>query len=238
MRPLPRRLALIALLATALFIPGSAGAFPLRDCTLELTSLDADGGALDSATGPSADATSDDPFLVDLDGSVAWNGTMGSQTITNYTWHVEVFGIPTPLRSEGANEEGKTDGDGTVDVSNNLPFRPAGLFYVSGEISGDGGSCSGSGWFKIAGEPVSSVPFWLAVALIILGVILIAVGARGGWVPALLGGLLFGVGLAGLMIGLSTMPLGSFTVVGSVVLGLLIGVLAAGLGSRRASMPA
>ncbi len=238
MRPLPRHLPLAALLATALLIPGSAAAFPLRDCTLELTSLDADGGALDSATGPSADATSDDPFLVDWDGTVVWNGTMGSQTIKNYSWHVEFFGIPTPLRGQGSNDDGKTDGDGTVDVSSNLAFRPSGLFYISGEISGDGGSCSGSGWMKIAGEPVSSVPFWLAVVLIVLGVILIAVGARGGWVPALLGGLLFGVGLAGLMIGLSTMPLGSLTVIGSVVLGLLIGLLAAGLGSRRASMPA
>jgi len=235
MRPFPRRLALVAVVAIALVIPGSVAAFPLTNCTLELTSLYADGNALDSATGGAADATQDDPFMVDWDGQVVWNGTTGSQEIKNNSWHVDVFGVPTPLRGGGPNDEGDTGGDGTVDVSSNLPFRFAGLFFVSGELSGEGGSCAGSGWMKIAGDPVGTVPFFLALALVVLGAILIAVGARGGWLPALVGGLLFGVGLAMLLIGFSTLPVGSLTVAGSVALGLLIGALSAALGrSRRA----
>lgn len=239
MRPFPRRLAFTAVLAAALLVPGSAAAFPLSNCTLELTSLDAEGLAIDSATGPSGDATLADPFVVAWDGEVLWNGTMGSQVITNNSWHVEVFGIPTPLRGGSPNDEGKTDGEGTVDVSSNLPFAVTGTFFVSGGMSGEGGSCTGSGWVKFDGQPVGTVPFYLAIALIVIGAILIAVGARGGWLPALVGGLLFGIGLAGLLVGLSILPLGELTVVGSVVLGLVIGALAAWLGgSRRASIPA
>jgi hypothetical protein len=235
MRPFPRRLALVATLAAALLIPGSAAAFPLTNCTLELTSLDSEGLALDSATGGSADATQEDPFIVAWDGEVLWNGTMGSQVIKDNSWHVDVFGIPTPLRGGGANDEGKTDGEGTVDVSSNLPFTVSGLFFVSGDLTGEGGSCAGSGWLKLDGDPVGTVPFFLALALVVLGAVLIAVGARGGWLPALVGGLLFGIGVAMLLVGFSTLPIGSLTVAGSVVLGLLIGALSAWLGrSRRA----
>jgi hypothetical protein len=238
MRPFPRRLGLVATLATALLIPGSAAAFPLTNCTLEVTSVDAAGAAVDSATGPSGDASQEDPFIVDWDGKVVWNGTTGSQVITDNSWFVNVYGIPTPLRGSGANEEGKADGEGTVDVSTSLPFKLTGLYYISGEIGGEGGSCSGSGWVKLEGDPVGTVPFFLAIALIVLGAVLIAVAGRGGWLPGLVGGLLFGVGVAGLLVGLSTVPLGSLTVPVTILLGLLIGALAAMLGSRRASMPA
>lgn len=233
MRPFPRRLAFLAVLAMTLMIPGSAGAFPLTNCSLELTSLDAEGVVLDSAAGGASDASQTDPFIVDWEGTVVWNGTTGEQVIKNNSWHVDVFGVPTPLRGGSPNDEDDTNGDGTVDVSANLPFRFAGLFFVSGELSGEGGSCAGSGWMKIAGDPVGTVPFFLALALVVLGAILIAVGARGGWLPALVGGLLFGVGVAMLLVGFSTLPIGSLTVAGSVALGLLIGALAAGLGRSR-----
>lgn len=241
MRPFPRRLALLVVLAMALLIPGSAAAFPLTNCTLELTSLDENGNAVDSSTGPSADATLDDPFLVDWDGSVVWNGTMGSQVIKNHSWHVDVFHFPTPLRGGDPNEDGDPNGDGTVDVSANAPFQLTGTFFVSGEISGEGGSCVGSGWFKIVGEPVGTVPFFLALVLLVGGAILIAMGgARGSWGLALPGGFLFGLGLAGLLIMFSTLPLGSLTAAGMLALGLVIGALAAwtGRSRRRASRSA
>jgi hypothetical protein len=236
MRPFPRRLALVVVLALGLMVPGSAAAFPLTNCSLEITSLDIDGNPLDSAGSGAADATQDDPLIVDWDGDVVWNGTTGDQVIKNNSWHVDVFGFPTPLRGGDPNDAGKTDGQDRYDVSASAPFRLTGLFFVSGEMTGEGGSCAGSGWFKIAGDPVGTVPFFLAIGLVILGAILIALGSRGGWVPALVGGLLFGVGVAGLLVGLSALPLGSLTVPGMIVLGLLIGVLAAWTGrSRRAS---
>jgi hypothetical protein len=224
---------LLAVLAMALLIPGSAAAFPLTNCTLEITSLGSDGNALDSATGGATDATQDDPLIIDWEGDVLWNGTTGDQVIKNNSWHVDVFGFPTPLRGGDPNEAGETEGQDRYDVSASAPFRLTGLFFVSGEMTGEGGSCSGSGWFKIAGDPVGTVPFFLAIGLVVLGAILIALGSRGRWLPALLGGLLFGVGVAGLLVGLATLPLGSLTVPATIVLGLLIGVLAAWTGRSR-----
>ena len=218
-----------------LLIPGSAAAFPLTNCQLEITSLDIDGIPVDSASGGAADATQDDPFIVDWDGDVLWSGTTGDLVIKNNSWHVDVFGIPTPLRGGDANEAGETQGQDRYDVSASAPFRLTGLFYVSGELSGEGGSCSGGGWFKIPGEPVGSVPFLLAIVLIVLGAILIAVAARGGWLPGLVGGLLFGVGVAGLLVGFSTLPLGSLTVPATILLGILIGAVSAMLGRSRAT---
>jgi hypothetical protein len=234
MHPFPRRLVLLVVLAMGLMLPGSAAAFPLTNCTLELTSLDADGNALDAAVAGGADSTQENPFLVDWDGRVVWNGTMGSQVIKDHSWNVDVFHFPTPLRGGDPNEGGDTDGDGTVDVGSSAPFNLVGLFFVSGQISGEGGSCVGSGWFKIAGDPVGTVPFFLGLLLLILGAILIAFGgARGSWGLALPGGFLFGLGLAGLLIMFSTLPLGSLTVAATVVLGLLIGTLAAWTGRSR-----
>jgi len=234
MRPFPRRLAIVAVLALGLLIPGSVAAFPLTNCTLEITSLDIDGNVVDSASGGAADATQNDPFIVDWDGDVLWSGTTGDQVIKNNSWHVDVFGFPTPLRGGDPNDAGETDGQDRYDVSASAPFRLTGLFFVSGEMTGEGGSCTGSGWFKIPGEPVGTVPFFLAIALIILGAVLIAVAARGGWLPGLLGGLLFGVGVAGLLVGLSTLPIGSLTVPLTILLGILIGALSAMLGRSRA----
>jgi hypothetical protein len=234
MRPLPRRLAFVVVLALALLIPGSAAAFPLSDCTLELTSLDATGNALDSATGGTNDASFEDPFLVDWEGTVLWNGTMGSQVIKNHGWHVDVFHFPTPVRGGDPNEGGDTSGEGSVDVSANAPFRLTGSFYVSGEIKGEGGSCTGGGWFKIVGDPVGTVPFFLALALVVIGAIMIALGGgRGSWLLGLVGGFLFGLGVAMLLIGFSIMPIGSPTVAATLALGLLIGALAAWSGRSR-----
>lgn len=234
MRPIPRRLALLVVLAMGLMIPGSAVAFPLTNCTLEITSLDIDGNALDSVAGGSADATQGDPFIVDWDGDVLWNGTTGDQVIKNNSWHVDIFGFPTPLRGGDPNDAGETDGQDRYDVSASAPFRLTGLFFVSGEMTGDGGSCTGSGWFRIAGDPVGTVPFFLALGLIVLGAIMIGLGgARGSWILALLGGLLFGFGLALLLVMFSTLPLGSLTVAAALVLGLAIGALAAWTGRSR-----
>lgn len=241
MRPVPRRLASLFVVSLMLLLPGSAAAFPLTNCTLELTSLDENGTVLDTAAAGGADSTQADPFLVDWEGRVVWNGTMGSQVIMDHSWNVDVFHFPTPLRGGDPNEGGDTDGDDTVDVSANAPFQLVGLFYVSGQISGEGGSCVGSGWFRIEGDPIGTVPFFVSLLLLVLGAILIALGGgQGSWLLGLLGGLLFGVGLAGLLILFGALPLGSITVPGTIVLGLLIGGVAAftGRSRRRAVAPA
>ena len=232
MRPALRRLALIALPALILLLPASANAFPLTNCTLTITSFDANGNQLAAATNGADDATQANPFVVDWDGTVAWTGTMGSQLITNHHWSVSVFNIPTPLSGGDANAGGKKDGAGTIQVGENLPFKLVGLFYVSGQISGTGGDCAGSGWMKLNGSPVGTIPFWVFLVLMVLGALLTFMGFRGSAAWAIIGGLLLGLGLAIGSIIFATMLVGSWTPVAAIGVGLVLGIVVAFIGPK------
>ena len=157
--------------------PPRRGVRAERRCTLELVSTDASGGPVDTAsgTGPAGGGTQDDPFLVDWDGTVSWDGTSGDQVFNNHAWQTFVFLVPTPVRGGDPNEDDDVTGNGTVGVSENAPFRIAGLYYVSGNIDGEGGThCDGSGWFKLTGNAVATIPFWVAVLIAVAGAVLIA----------------------------------------------------------------
>lgn len=225
MRPFPLRISRVVLATVVvLLLPASALAFPLSNCNLDLTSRNASGAPIDTATAGGSDATQADPFVVDWDGTVDWTGTMGSLVIKNHSWHVDVFGVPTPLRGNDPNDAGTTGSSDTVRVSANAPFRFTGLFYVSGEISGDGGSCTGSGWLRMEGDPIGTVPFFAGLALVLLGALLLAIGARGRWLAAVTGGLLLGLGVATLLVIFATLPLGAPTPLVVMALGLIIGI--------------
>jgi hypothetical protein len=227
MRPAVRRLAITALPILVLLFPAGASAFPLTSCTLDLTSVDADGATLDTATAGGADSTQADPFQVDWDGTVQWTGTTGSQAISDSDWGVSVFGIPTPLSGNETNEDGTVDGDGTVDVGVNLPFRVTGLFFVSGSISGTGGSCAGSGWMRLIGDPFGTTLFWLGLILIVLGLLALWRGYLGSAVLAILGGLLLGLGGAMMLVIYALMFVGEWTPLAALLVGILIGILTA-----------
>jgi hypothetical protein len=238
MRPVLRRLAFIALPALILLLPASASAFPLTSCTLDLTSLDKDGNVIDNATAGGADSTQADPFVVDWDGSVVWTGTMGSQVIKDHSWGVSVFNIPTPLSGGDPNEGGDTDGDGTVQVGENLPFELTGLFFVSGQIAGTGGSCAGSGWMKLNGDPVGTLAFWAFLILIVLGLLMMFMGYKGAGVLAIIGGLIFGVGGALGLIIFAMMLVGSWTPLAAIAVGLVLGIVVAMIGPKPTPTPA
>jgi hypothetical protein len=232
MRPCVRRPAALAI-SLLLLVPATALAFPLTSCSLSLTSLAADGRTLDTATGGADDATQADPFVVDWDGTVRWEGTTGAQTIRDNTWHVDVFGFPTPLRGGDPNEGGNRDDADTITVSASAPFRFTGLFYVAGEFTGAGGSCSGGGWLKVAGDPVGTVPFFAALALLVLGVVMLAVGMRGNVALAVVGGFFGGLGLAMLLIMFAVLPLGAATPMALLLIGLAVGVATGWIGRRQ-----
>lgn len=218
------RAALPAALLLALFVPGTASAFPFTNCTLALTAVDAHGAQVGTATGGGADSTQENPFTVDWDGTVSYDGTTGSQVIKNNSWHVDVFGLPTPLRGGSDNGDGNTKGSGSVGVSANAPFRITGLYYVSGEITGQGGSCAGSGWFKLAGDPVGTIPFFVGLILLVLGVLLVIAALMGSAVAGFIGGVVLGLGAAVMLVIYSVAPLGSATPVAVVVVGVVGGV--------------
>jgi hypothetical protein len=210
--------------------PPATLAFPLSGCTLTITSLDADGTAVDSAQGGGPDASMTAPLEVHWDGTIGWSGGTDAQVIRATSWHVDVFGLPTPLRGGEANEDGDTTGEDSIRIGEAVPFRYTGLFHVSGLLSGDGGSCSGEGWVRVVGNPMSTLPFLVALALLLVGVVLLAVGARGRWLPALAGGLLLGLGSMVLLVIYAVLPLAAATPPVVTLLGLLTGAGAGWLG--------
>ena len=166
-------LALLLLIATA----SPAAAFDLNGgCTLDLASTDASGAPLDTASGSPEGGdggTQEDPFLIDWDGQVAWNGTTGEVVFMNHTWGISVFNIPIPLQGGDQNAGGETVFTGSTGVSANAPFEFTGLYFVSGQVDGDGGAhCDGSGWFKLNGNPLATIPFWIAVLIAFIGLLL------------------------------------------------------------------
>ena len=179
MRPTVRAARAIAIASVALLLAAvPALAFEMNGgCDLALTSTDASGAPLDTATGgPSGGdgGTQDDPFLIDWEGSVSWTGSSGSLVFTNHTWQTYVFNIPIPVTGGDENSAGTTTAEGSADVSDNAPFQFTGLYYVSGQINGDGGAhCDGNGWFKLTGNPLTTIPFWVAVGIAAIGGVLL-----------------------------------------------------------------
>ncbi|HYC07377.1 MAG TPA: hypothetical protein VEG29_05580, partial [Candidatus Binatia bacterium] len=123
------------------------------------------------------------------------------------------------------NGDGDQSGTGTVGVSANAPFRFTGLYYVSGSISGQGGSCTGSGWLKLAGDPVGTIPFFVGVALLVLGVVLAALAIGGSMVAGLLAGIVLGLAAAILLVIFSVVPLGAVTPLVVLGVGIVLSVI-------------
>ena len=235
-----RRSILGAVLPAALLLlllPGTAQAFPLTTCSLDLLSNDGSGAGLDTASSGANDSTQDDPFEVDWEGSVVWDGTT-NVVIKNYTYSISVFNVPTPLQGGGTNDDENTQGDGTVGVAANSPFRAAGLYFVSGTYNGEGGSCTGSGWFRLLGDPVGTVPWIAGVALVVIGLLGLVAGIRGSLIIALIGGVLLGAGADLLLISYGVLPLAEFTPLVVLVIGLVLGGAVGFVGSRGEKGPA
>jgi hypothetical protein len=236
-----RRLFAVAMVLGSLVLLVGAGpvaAFPLNGCTMSLTSNDGAGAPIDSAASGGPVGSMDNPLIVDWDGSVVWSGTTGTQTIKNNSYHIEVFGIPTPFGGHADNGDGNQSGSGLVSIKDNAPFRFTGLYFVTGGISGAGGACDGNGWLKVTGDPVGTIPFFVGLVLVIVGILLLVGGLRGSIVAAILGGLLLGVGLAILLVIFSALPVGGMTPLASVVFGLLVGIIASFVGRAASRAPA
>jgi hypothetical protein len=159
--------------------PAAAGS--LEGCSGSARSEDADGGQLDSARAADGEVVGDDdqeaftasnPFEVDNDGVVVYEGRT-DRVITDHTWSITIMGIE--VASGGSeNADGETTADGTFDLAEELPFKITGLVKVEGEIKGDGGSCSGSGYVKVKGNALTS-------PLTIAGAALAGLGVAGGF---------------------------------------------------------
>jgi hypothetical protein len=233
---------LSAAIITAVARPMPAAAFESDGCTLQLTALDAAGDSVGSALSGADDATQLRPLVVPSDGSLRWQGGEGGRISVEaadgpVSWRTEAFGVPTPVR--GSDVHVATSG--SIAISHLLPFQITGLFQVSGEWAVADATCHGSGWLRISGDPVSSVPFPVALAMLLLGAVLLAVGGRGRWRLSIVGGALIGAGSLVLMVIYAALPFGARTPAAVMLLGILLGLLvglAASRPGRRLEVPA
>lgn len=165
-----RRLAVVCVLVAGLAgVPASpVAAAPLDGgCNGTAASQDSDGRPLDTLAAPdSATGTKSNPFEVEYDGAVTYQGT--GPVITDHKWKVALFGVPVKTGGD-ANADKDNTADGTETVADYLPIRVAGLFYVSGDIKGTGGECTGSGWVRLKGNPAGTVPWVVGLVLVVGG---------------------------------------------------------------------
>jgi hypothetical protein len=172
--------ALTAVLLPILAVPVLAAGLD-GGCILQISSFDAadaTGTTLDATevTGPIAGGrvgTEANPFQVDPEGSVSF--LFKTPTVfENNHWAVYVQGLPIAILQGSDDNPGDTDERGVVTLGEAvkaLPFRVVGTFLVSGDLYGndDAAHCHGEGFVQVLGDPIGTVPWILALVLLVLG---------------------------------------------------------------------
>jgi hypothetical protein len=154
-------------------------------CTVQATS------DIDQTT--MIDATRENPFEVDPEGSISWNAT-SAQAIMDHTWVIKVevggFGI-TVARGGDPNSAGTLNSTGSrsiadlVEQARETGFPGAesitslrGIYRVFGQITGTS-SCSGDAYVRIDGNPLQEPLGLGAAAVAALGaVMMIGAGVK------------------------------------------------------------
>jgi type II secretory pathway pseudopilin PulG len=222
-----------ATLAWLLVLPASVAAFPSKGpCTLELTSNDAKGNVLDTAKSGDDSASPGDPLVVDWEGTVSWTGTTTVPLKENH-YHVAMFGMATPFQGGALNGSDARSTVGTFGFTTSAPFRFTGLYYLTVGIIGSGGECTGSLVVKLVGDPIGTVPFFVGLALLAIGLLLLVWGFAGHLGAAVSGGLILGMGAALEVVIFSFLPLAGLTPISLLATGLFLSVVSAVAGGRR-----
>ncbi len=177
-----RRLGVLAFLIAAVFMvavpSGSANAAEAVGCSGEATSFTASGVLLDGATGPGEGGSADRPFVIDMDGKVSWSGSTDA-VITNGSWSVNVAGLPVD-NGEFTNDDRLQSNSGDFALSE-LPDLVSAMLGALGEakipvsatVTGDGGSCTASGYVTGKGSPYASPLFYSAIFFLLIGLLLL-----------------------------------------------------------------
>lgn len=228
------RILAVAALAWLLVLPAAAGAFPVTGkCTLTISTTDAQGKPLDSAKSGDDSASAADPLLVDWEGTVSWDGVTQA-SMQNAHYHVAMFGMATPFQGDAANSPDARSTTGTFKFTANAPFRFTGTYYMSaGIIAANGTQCAATFIVKLVGEPIGTVPFFVGLALLAIGALLLVWGLSGHLGAAIFGGLVLGLGAALEAMVLSALPLAGLTPVALMGGGLALAALSAIIGERR-----
>ena len=105
---------------------GAALGADATGCSGSATSFDSTGAPLDQVSAPGQGGTFDDPFVVDLEGTVAWEGST-EVVFQNGGWSVTASGVPIASGDIGANEDAVTTKSGTynaADAAGDHPLLP------------------------------------------------------------------------------------------------------------------
>jgi hypothetical protein len=172
-------------MATALSGPVAAAA-EAEGCTAQAVSFDKSDAVLDTAAAPGEGGTGEDPLDVVWAGPIDWSGTT-EEVLQDGTYQVTVTpanggvileSIVSSLSSsaisgEFANDDAKTEREGTSSLANYSFGVPlvAGTQSVEWSMTAAAGSCTGLGYISITDSPVSTVTWWLALFLIVVGAV-------------------------------------------------------------------
>jgi hypothetical protein len=167
-------------LALALVLPVLAAQLS-GGCSMQVRSFtgeNADGSTIDEASvqGPIAEGdvgSQSRPFKVDPAGSVDFVFKTGTTVFTNNHWSIYAQGLPIAILSGSDDNPMDLDETGIVTVADQvakLPFKFVGTLFVSGDLYGnnDTAHCYGEGYVQILGDPVGTIPWDIAAALIVL----------------------------------------------------------------------
>jgi hypothetical protein len=237
-----RGLATVAFVGALVLAPAAASAadptVSLNGCTGTLDAQPKGGGTGTQVTAPTAQSASkSDPIVVNWDDKFVYNGS-STAVITDQHWTAWVAGIPVATGGS-ANASQKTTATGSVEIKKVLPLKLTGLYFVKFELKGSGGSCTGETWLKLAGNPLTTIPFWIGVVVALGGLYglywsLPRIRADGSTDLHFVGGALAGLMLGlGLLIALIVSSLAAFSqwwpyaviLGGAVFLGLLTGTV-------------
>ncbi|MEI6624149.1 MAG: hypothetical protein WCP28_19830 [Actinomycetes bacterium] len=170
------RAAAVTLVGGVLAVTAALPAFAAdaTGCTGAAMSRDAQGRELDHVLAPGPGGTADNPFRVNLDGTVDWTGETTS-AIRNGTWKVTVGSLPAS--GSFTNEAGQRAGSGSVKVGDKIPgllgvfFRGNQKMLVDVSITGSGGSCTASVWIQNSGGAAFTPMWFTGVGAAALGVV-------------------------------------------------------------------
>ena len=143
-----------------------------------------DGALLGEASAPEVSgATASLPLHLVSGGTISWAGST-PEVVTDGHWWLHVDGVP--IRSgTSLNAAHAQSASGVVEVSSYLPswLGLTGVYYVTGELSGRGGACTGALYVALTGDPATGALLWAGIVFVLAGLALL-VGVRPAWVTA------------------------------------------------------
>jgi hypothetical protein len=180
----------MALMLSCVMLPtlavSAVNAADAKGCQGEATSFDAVGIPMDNAAAPGAGGTREDPLDVLWVGTIEWSGST-AEVLQNGTYKVGVAptrggilietlvgGVTSRLpgfSGDVKNADGKQTAEGVVSPSEltGMSKFMTGMYAVDWTVTGEAGSCTGSGFVKITDNPRGSTAWWVALAFILLG---------------------------------------------------------------------